>query len=271
MAVPIVLEGQVVGVLDVQENEINSLDESDASLLRSLANQVAVAIHNARLFNEVETALAEARVVQEQYVEQAWNKMKRIEKGGEHLHMRNPAAAPLPETAMAEAKQLALAHHNPTVVTINADNLDVVLQNQNLDGVVPPELSKQIKSIVAPVILGGNTIGALQMHRFDADDGSEPLPWTDEDLAIVEAVLDQVAQSAENLRLFEETRQHAGREQTIRQITENMRVATNLEELVEIAAKELGQHFSAEYAMVELGVNSSTEDSNRPLNNHTES
>jgi nitrate/nitrite-specific signal transduction histidine kinase len=50
MAVPIILEGQVVGVLDVQEDEIGGLDEADANLLRSLANQVAVAIRNARLF-----------------------------------------------------------------------------------------------------------------------------------------------------------------------------------------------------------------------------
>lgn len=44
MAVPIILEGQVVGVLDVQQDVIGGLDEGDESLLRSLANQVAVAI-----------------------------------------------------------------------------------------------------------------------------------------------------------------------------------------------------------------------------------
>jgi len=71
---------------------------------------------------------------------------------------------------------------------------------------------------------------------------------------LVETIADQFAQAAENLRLFEETRQRAGREQILRQITEHMRAATSLDNLVNIAAQELGQLFSAEYAWVELGL-----------------
>ena len=42
-----------------------------------------------------------------------------------------------------------------------------------------------------------------------------------------------------------------------------MRSATNLDELVKIAAEELGQHFSAKYAFVKLGIDTSAEDPNR--------
>lgn len=56
MAVPIIAEGQVVGVLDVQENRTGGLDEDDANLLRSLTNQVAVALTNARLFEQTTQA-----------------------------------------------------------------------------------------------------------------------------------------------------------------------------------------------------------------------
>jgi tubulin-specific chaperone A len=52
IVVPIIQKGEVIGVLDVQENKIGGLDEGDANLLRSLANQVAVALQNARLFTE---------------------------------------------------------------------------------------------------------------------------------------------------------------------------------------------------------------------------
>ncbi|MCP4360387.1 MAG: GAF domain-containing protein, partial [Chloroflexi bacterium] len=64
MAVPITLgeEGQVVGVLDVQEDKIGGLDEGDANMLRSLANQVAVAINNARLFEQAGQAKQAAEV-----------------------------------------------------------------------------------------------------------------------------------------------------------------------------------------------------------------
>jgi signal transduction histidine kinase/HAMP domain-containing protein len=58
--VPITLgsEEQVLGVLGVQQNWSGSLDESDANLLRSLANRVAVAIENARLFKAAQEELA---------------------------------------------------------------------------------------------------------------------------------------------------------------------------------------------------------------------
>ncbi|KAA3664745.1 MAG: PAS domain S-box protein [Chloroflexi bacterium] len=52
IAVPIVLEGQLLGVLDVQSDQVAGLDESDASLLRTLANYIAVTISNARLFEQ---------------------------------------------------------------------------------------------------------------------------------------------------------------------------------------------------------------------------
>jgi ligand-binding sensor domain-containing protein/signal transduction histidine kinase len=59
IGVPIMVQEQVVGVLDVQEDEFAALDDSDAHLLRSLANQVSVAIENARLYSVAQRELAE--------------------------------------------------------------------------------------------------------------------------------------------------------------------------------------------------------------------
>ena len=52
IAVPIVLEKNLVGVLDVQSDQVAGLDESDASLFTTLANYIAVTISNARLFEQ---------------------------------------------------------------------------------------------------------------------------------------------------------------------------------------------------------------------------
>ncbi|HSH05432.1 MAG TPA: ATP-binding protein [Anaerolineae bacterium] len=52
LAVPITGQGEVLGVLNVQESRIAGLDESDGNLLRSLANHVGVALTNARLFSQ---------------------------------------------------------------------------------------------------------------------------------------------------------------------------------------------------------------------------
>ena len=60
MAVPIILEGTVVGVLDVQSDKVASFDDADANLFRFLANQVSVAIQNAKLFTEINVARQDA-------------------------------------------------------------------------------------------------------------------------------------------------------------------------------------------------------------------
>jgi len=55
IAVPISTGGEVLGVLDVQQNTVGGLDESDVDLLQLIASQVAVALQNARSYQEAQT------------------------------------------------------------------------------------------------------------------------------------------------------------------------------------------------------------------------
>lgn len=58
LAVPLRTKNQVIGVLDVQSRRLDAFDESDVVVLESLANQAAMALENARLF-ETEQRRAE--------------------------------------------------------------------------------------------------------------------------------------------------------------------------------------------------------------------
>ncbi len=56
MAIPIVYQGELLGVLDLQDEHLNRFQTHDVNLMKTLAEQVAVAIHNAQSFEAVQAA-----------------------------------------------------------------------------------------------------------------------------------------------------------------------------------------------------------------------
>ncbi len=60
VAIPILLAGELFGVLDVQLDEVKGLDEENIELLQTIANQVAIAMQNARQYEQTQNALTES-------------------------------------------------------------------------------------------------------------------------------------------------------------------------------------------------------------------
>jgi GAF domain-containing protein len=52
MAVPMIVAGKIIGVLDVQSETINRFTDVDVSIQSTLASQVAVALQNTRSFSQ---------------------------------------------------------------------------------------------------------------------------------------------------------------------------------------------------------------------------
>jgi GAF domain-containing protein len=72
LALPLKSGDETMGVLDIQSTEPNDFSEDDVSILSILADQVAIALQNALLFDESQRALREAKVESLQASSRAW-------------------------------------------------------------------------------------------------------------------------------------------------------------------------------------------------------
>jgi nitrate/nitrite-specific signal transduction histidine kinase len=52
LAVPVKIGGKIVGVLDIESDKVNAFDEADLFTAQTLADQLSIAIENARLYKE---------------------------------------------------------------------------------------------------------------------------------------------------------------------------------------------------------------------------
>lgn len=224
MALPLVGRGGVIGAMTIQSTREQAFSEEDITVLQTLANQIAVAIDNARLFAASQAALDEALAVQQRYFGQAWHAYLRETPFSGYRQTREGAQSlagtPLPEVQQVLARGgQPLVERDPT----GASRL-----------VVPIKLREQI-------------IGALGFKREESEHA-----WTEDELALVEAIAEQFALAAENLRLLDETQRRAARERLTREITDKMRRALSMEELVATAAQELAAVFGTQHTFVQL-------------------
>ncbi|HOT90666.1 MAG TPA: substrate-binding domain-containing protein [Anaerolineae bacterium] len=76
LAVPIKLRDQVFGILDVQSNRAGALTLDDQLLLEQLCGQIAIAIENTRLREEMEERLQMLNMVQESLSREGWEVLR---------------------------------------------------------------------------------------------------------------------------------------------------------------------------------------------------
>lgn len=67
LAVPLKVGNKLVGVLDVQSPQINAFDDNDLLVIETLADQIAIAIENASLYEAIQHELGERKRI-EQYI-----------------------------------------------------------------------------------------------------------------------------------------------------------------------------------------------------------
>jgi GAF domain-containing protein len=201
IALPLKVGDRVMGALDVQSTQEAAFSEEDATVLQTMADQVVVAIENARLFHATQQALEEVRAMQRQAVAQEWERFTG-ERGEINAQYRSLGISPL-DTAWTHEMEMALTQGAPVVLPdLSAVALDGDggAGRQGAEGTIPPSPPAR-SALAVPIRLRGEVIGVL-----DLQETNEARLWTDEEVTMVTAVTDQLSLALENARLFEEAR-----------------------------------------------------------------
>lgn len=72
IALPLKAHGGIIGALNIYENKDNAFGEEEINILQTLADQVALAINNAELYQETQESLIEIQKAYGEYNQQAW-------------------------------------------------------------------------------------------------------------------------------------------------------------------------------------------------------
>lgn len=187
LATPMVVGGELLGVLLLQCGRRDSFSEAEIEALSAITDQLALALKHVRTHAEPMTRAAAAA------------RRPRLTTTTKSVRVG--------EEALAEA----IASLEPST--------DKPVEKDDM--------------LVAPIAVQGEVIGALGFREGESRQLS-----TDE-LALVQAVADQVAQAVETLNLLEGTERVALREQLVNDITAQLQRSSSVDEVLQITAQAL--------------------------------
>jgi GAF domain-containing protein len=76
LAIPIISRDAVLGALSIQSTQSEAFDNDDIVVMQSVADSLAVALQNARLYQETQQTLQEIQSLNRAYIQEAWTEAR---------------------------------------------------------------------------------------------------------------------------------------------------------------------------------------------------
>ena len=225
-AIPLRTRDSILGILDVQSDKPGFFTDEDINMFGILADQVAIAIDNTRLFEQTQQALFEARLVYQQSLQEGWKELTREENS---IGYYQTLTGGRPLTKPVSANEIDQAMFRGETLLFHADgktNEPVI--------VVPIKLREQI--------IGVMHIKAPLRER----------QWMQSEIDLAESVSERLSLALENARLIQETRRQVIKEQTIGEITGKISSSVDLYNVLATAVEQLGRTMPGSEVTIKL-------------------
>ncbi len=148
ISIPLAVGERFIGALEMHSTLESAFSLQDADTYQNMANEIAVALENARLFKEAQQSLVEMRATQRQYLQGAWSSLEseqRLEYSvGDQEYTGNQASIPLAlrdqiigQIEMTTHEELTLEHRSlieaiATQTALALENARLVEESQSI-------------------------------------------------------------------------------------------------------------------------------------------
>ncbi|WP_129671067.1 GAF domain-containing protein [Candidatus Chloroploca sp. Khr17] len=256
MGVPVIYQGQTIGVLSVMTNAERHFSQDEQALLSGLADQAATALQTARLFQEREQNIHELSTINT--ISADVNATLQLDDLISHLHEGIGKVLDV-RTSMVALYDVTnatltcpLAYHQglrvqPTSQMLrDAVNARVVQSHQSLlftsrddilaAGLLPEPFDPALVAypveslLVVPILFGNQPLGVINLQS------DEPRAFTEGDERFLMTVANQAAAAINNARLFSEMTHNAEEMQTLLGVTRSLAGSLDLDETQRLIA-----------------------------------
>ncbi len=221
LTLPLRARGRIIGALDVQSKEASAFTREDAAVLQSLADQLALAISNARLFERLQESVAAERRAYGELSYRAWVEM---------LHARG---------------EIGYVDDAEGTFPVSGAVAPAIAQAAQVGAVVQADA----QTVAIPVRLreGGDVLGVVRLRKPEQGGA-----WTPEQISMMESITEQMGVALERARLYQDSQRLAMRERLVAESAGRMRQTLDVETVLKAAADEIYRALDLEEVVVRL-------------------
>lgn len=269
LTVAVRVDGRPTGILSLHHCEqSHTWTAWEVDLVKSVADQAAVAIRQAELYREVRESAQRASLVNQivasirRSLDLTETLQVAVEEVGRALRADRTCFRKFIGKESVEVAEhlsdptLSVRHIRGSEDDYIANYLmetrrTLVINDVRAFATAYPELASTVRTwqldrmnasqIVSPIFVNGDCWGALSISQMD-----RIRKWSASEITLVEMVAAQIEVAVSHSHLFQETKQAAEREALISHISNGINQSNRLDEILPIVARELGEHLATD-------------------------
>lgn len=226
IAVPLIVNGEAIGALDVQSTQADFFQPDDIRVLQVAVDQLAVAFEKAHLVQQLTQTLEDLKTSYRQGTQQSWQNFMKLTRREYAYQLQDGRLEP---------------GNSRTALASQALKTGKVVMST-----LPAAAGERPKTDVAiPIKLRDQVLGVLDL-QFEV--GLLPA----QSIELLEAAANRLALALDNARLMEEVQIRASREKMVSEISAKVRAESDVERVLQTVALELGHSLGVSGVLVQL-------------------